>query len=1155
MTDSLLSKLTDEQRRAVLADDGAWMVSAGAGSGKTRVIERRYVRLVKENKAQVNQVLTITFTRKAAAEMGRRIRDQFRGQGLVDAMRQLDRAEISTIHGFCSGLVRRHALALGLDPGFTVIEEEQASILKRDSFERAIDRLVGQRRQMVVEVLAAYDSSCQGRLFISIDKLFESLRSRGEAEPGIVVPEVDFTSERTALRQAIEAAIEAININKSSTNPIVKMQEMLEVMFEDDSETAINKLEGCKVTRSGKCKEELTEVMAARNRLVTKYQSIRALPTLEFMGDLLTAYGEEYAAAKNTLGFLDFSDLELNTIRLLKERPDVEAAVAAAYVFTMVDEFQDTNPLQFDIIKRIAPKNLFVVGDANQSIYRFRHAEVELFQRIQRETDESYRAPLPANFRSQPEIIDFIDDLFTMPGMIEPDGYIKLEPRTDETAPEMPYRVEVLLVDADSGEKEKANITLARAAEAELIARRLHDLFYESGKFVPGETALLVRTGKDIDLYSQALDRYGIPNYLSIGRDFYERLEFGDALSLLRLVVNPLDDLALISVLRSPMVGVSDDLLLQLRLVAGRDDQGNERPLWPVLSWDGSRQRFEAAEQAELDHFVSRLTGMREASRHRPLADTVRDVINYNDYCAVAAAGVNGKQAYANLMKLRDKAATYETAHGRDLPGLVNYLSELKLEEARETQAPVEEEEGGGAVRIMTIHGAKGLEFGLVVWANMSNKPPNIMPDLISGMDNKIGLRYKELGQKHPVDLFDYDELAEEDDARELEEGKRVGYVAITRTRKHLILCGSANIDKPPEGGESHKAIEWIRDRFDLTADNPAVAAIVDAGFINEAPVVLAQRNYSVGLTVCSDPQALIDTAGARAAAMDDTELPVCDPAIAIMPGASHFQPAVVNATDIDTYRGCSFRYYLDRFLGVGALAHDSSRRTRSADTHGRTLNGAAMGTLVHAILEEFPDLSSPQLLETSDGYLQELAARVLGPDAQPARADFEAARLLLAKFASLETGKTVMSAAAAGKLRREVGFMTLVGDTILRGKIDALVELDDGSLVIDYKTGTPDASGGDGPGHYRYQMAAYALAAGRLRPGPVRVVLLFLGGGGEERIINYGIDDVPGLEQELAEAIDSFGDGFAPLAEPDDSQCHICSAGPLGTRLCPAVQ
>lgn len=1155
MADPLMEGLTDEQRTAVNADEGAWLVAAGAGSGKTRVIERRFVRLVSEGKAEVSQVLTITFTRKAAAEMGRRIRERLRDQGLIDAMRQLDRAEINTIHGFCSGIVRRHALALGLDPRFGVVEEEQADILQRDAFERARDRLVRQRGEVAVGVLASYDAGCQGTLFKTISGLYGSLRSHGEASPALTVPDIDFAPARADLRQAIEEALEVIRDRGGNPSQAIRqMDALLEAMVEEDPDRAIEALAG-KVREDKNYKDAMIAVNESRERLRARYMSVRAVPTLEFMGDLLAAFGEEYDAAKRAHGVLDFSDLELRTLELLRQRPDIEAAIAGDFRFTMVDEFQDTNPLQFDIIRRIAPKNLFVVGDANQSIYRFRHAEVELFRRIQRETDEKFCAPLKANFRSQPEIIDFIVGLFSEPGMLEPGCDVRLDARTDEQAPEMPFRVEALLVDADSRSKEKANRPLARAAEAELIARRLHDLFFESRKYSPGEAALLVRSGKDIDIYSQALDRYGIPNYLSIGRDFYEQLEFGDTLSMLRLISNPMDDLALVSVLRSPMVGAADDTLLQLRLMAGRDDENDERPLWPALSREANRQRFAEPERGKLQRFVEDLVAMRQRARQHPLADTVREAITYNDYCAVVAAGVNGKQAYANLMKLRDKAAAYEAAHGRDLQGLVEFLSELKLEEARETQAPVEEEEGGGAVRIMTIHGAKGLEFGVVVWANMSWEPPKDKPYILSDGKGRAGLRYRELGLDESIETFDFDVLAREDDDRELQEGKRVGYVAMTRARKHLILCGSADIDSEPGGFGSGQPVEWVRSWLGLDVKNPAVAAMLNGGPVSEAAAVLKGGVTTVGLTLCTDPQALVDAAGERAAAVFEGELPPCNPAVTDMPEPSRFQPAVVAATDIDAYQGCPYRYYLERVLGVGGLAAGSRLHGRPGAEPDRLLDGTAMGILVHAVLEHFPVLSSPELSQVEDGYLTEQAARALGPVVPMGAGDFEAARSLLGIFAGLETGGTVMRADADGRLRREVDFTTLVGETILRGKIDALVELDEGSLVVDYKTGSPDpGEAKDDAGKYRFQMAAYALAVARMRPGPVRVVLMFLGGGGDERVLEYAPDQAGDLERELAEAIDRFAGGFAPLEELDRWQCGICSAGPGGARLCPTA-
>lgn len=1154
MPEVRLDDLTTEQKRAVTADEGAWLVVAAAGSGKTRVIERRFAWLVHEGKAAIDEVLTMTFTRKAAAEMADRIRKQFSSLGATAVMRQIDRAEISTIDSFCSNLVRRHALALGLDPGYDVAEEDQAGILQREAFDVCLSEITRSRGAAAIDIIAAYEPNRTAKLFKTISNLYNALRCRGQEEPLFQVPAVDLAEPRAALRQAVEAAVEAIRASDANAPATVsQLDALLEALVEDNNDKAIRLLKDNKPRAQGKNKEAIKSVQAALEHLLAWHQSVAALPTLELMRDLLISFHQEYAAIKRVRGLLDFSDLELHALKLLREHEEIRQAVAGSYRYTMVDEFQDTNPLQFDIMRLIAPGNLFLVGDANQSIYRFRNAEVKLFQELHMHADDKTCIKLPDNFRSQPEILGFIDSLFSQPGMFNSDCGITLRPATSARAPEMPFRVEVLMVDSSSiSNSPKARKPLARSAEAELIARRLHDLF-ASKKFTYGDAAILVRTGSDVETYSQALDRYQIPNYLSIGRDYYKQLEFGDALNLLRLIVNPLDDLALIGVLRSPMVAVSDETLLRLRVIAGSGDSVAGQPLWPTLAYKSNLERFEPEERDRLERFVDDLRSLRERSRYQSLEDTVRAAIDYRDYRAIAAAGVNGKQACANLLKLRDKAAAYEAALGRDLPEMVDYLSGMKLEESKETQAPTEEEKGGGAVRIMTVHGAKGLEFPLVVWANMGGSGGGEKSYVLQDEEGRVGLRFKQIGMDKAQECFDYKMLAAREAERDLEEEKRIGYVAMTRAQSHLILCGSGDIDCEPAGFDSAVPIDWVRTRLGLSTGNEAIATMAKDAL--SGPVILEDGGAPVGFTLCTAPQKLMDDAGAGAARDLKGDLPALNPAITKMPEPARYQPGVISPTDIDTYYACALRYYLERVIKLGAVVQ-AQRRQPAGPGGDRELDATDMGTLVHAVLEKAEDLSPQGLLAIEDAYLRERALGELGPDITMAPSDLAAARALLARFSELDTAKELASAAREDRLDRERGFNIMVGETIINGKIDALITGEDGSLVVDYKTGASDPGGrGDGAGKYHYQMASYSLAAARMNPGPVRVVLMFLGGGGGERVADYSLEDVGSLEGELLAAIDGIGGGFAPLAELAPGQCDFCGAGPYNMRLCPTAR
>ena len=269
------------------------------------------------------------------------------------------------------------------------------------------------------------------------------------------------------------------------------------------------------------------------------------------------------------------------------------------------------------------------------------------------------------------------------------------------------------MVDVQPPEREKKlGAEDARSVEAQLIAEKLQDLFGKG--YSSGDAALLVGSRTGVEVYRDALDRMDISNYLAIGVSYFGRLELGDIINMFRLLVNPLDDQALVAVLRSPLVGAADDSLYWLRQAASRDSGDGPLPLWTVIKQGGAREHFTAVERERLERFAGDLGELREFAARNPLQLTVRRVINYNDYAATVAAGYKGKQAAANLMKLIDLAADFESVWGRDLAAFTEFLSYQKTVNAREADAPIEEE-GVSAVRIMTMHTAKGLEFPLVV--------------------------------------------------------------------------------------------------------------------------------------------------------------------------------------------------------------------------------------------------------------------------------------------------------------------------------------------------------------------------------------------------------------------------------------------------------
>jgi len=612
---------------------------------------------------------------------------------------------------------------------------------------------------------------------------------------------------------------------------------------------------------------------------------------------------------------------------------------------------------------------------------------------------------------------------------------------------------------------------------------------------------------------------------------------------MLKLIINPLDDLAMLGVLRSPLTGVSDNTLYWLRQRAGGDDSPYD-PIWPTLSSPDRLEHVDGEDRNRISGFVDWLEAMRQAAGRLTLRRLVSAIINHGDYAAMMAAGPDGRQDLANLLKLLDLAGDYEISRGNDLKQFTDFLEHQKETEVREIEAPTEEE-GVDAVRIMTMHSAKGLEFPLVVLPNLQASGRGNWPDIMldQGDGRRIGMNFKTNGHGGG-EAFDYGELKQEAFNRKGQEGKRLGYVAMTRARKHLILSGVAKADRLPGGNKKiDSPFDWIQNLLQLRWDRDEN--------LGDADRIENVNGTTVGLRICTDPEGAAGRYIKAQEKQESQEPAGIDPKITKMPEAAVYVPPSISPTALDVFHACPRRYYLERVLRAGEALGDKA--PGRAATAGGELSATVMGQLVHKILED--DLQELQSGPVDDDLLEESARQVVEDFAGLSSADRNRARELIENFRRTAIAGDLFSAASAGILKRELGFSTLVGQTILQGQMDAYVPMSVGTLVVDYKTGSPGKGRTveEAADSYRYQMASYALAALRMNPGPVRVVLVYLGGNGPKECIKlYETEEIPSLEDEIGSMIDSMAAGdFPAIARFDEHQCPWCIGGPDGADLC----
>ena len=572
-----MSRDWNPEQSEAITRDGHVFVSAGAGTGKTAVLVERVLRRIDAG-TSLDAILVITFTDRAASELKARVRTALELRGDFDRARAVDSAWISTIHTFCTRILRGHAIAAGLDPQFTVADDVGARILQSEAFDNALERFlsvdgaIGSRR---LDLLAAYS---RRRLRELLLEAYERLRSAGR--PLDLRPHADAGVDAAA--DAVRAAAGACEKEEAAA--------LVGLLDARPDPAELLDLKRFGVRKAGAC----ADYEQARRDLEQAARDAAAIADLAQLDVLLKEFARAYQELKDRRSLVDFNDLELRAAELLERSPKLATEYRERFAEVMVDEFQDTNRLQVALIDRIAGDRLFLVGDEFQSIYRFRHADVAVYRERRRLAGDDV-VTLVRNYRSSDHVLGAVNEVFTR---VFGDRYAPLDAvAAIEGDPPADGRVELLLADKrsfDDGEEHW------RAGEVRLVSDRIAELI-STGECLPGQVVLLFEAGTDAVLYEAALRRHGIRTVRTTGGGYYAQQQVADILCYLRLLRNRYDDFALLGVLASPLVGISNDGLLALRRGAIR------RPIFTALERDDLPEGLTADEQRLVAAFKQRL--------------------------------------------------------------------------------------------------------------------------------------------------------------------------------------------------------------------------------------------------------------------------------------------------------------------------------------------------------------------------------------------------------------------------------------------------------------------------------------------------------------------------------------------------------------------
>ncbi len=518
--------LNPEQQAAVDAR-GLVFVSAGAGTGKTKVLVERFARAVCDEGVDVESILVITYTEKAAGELRSRIRAGLIERGRPDLARELDGAWISTIHGFCHRLLRSHPFAAGVDPRFRVLDESQGRVLRGEAFAAALTAFCASDDPARLRLLAVYGADGLRRMLTGV---YETLRSAGRELVLELGEQASLVERMNEFREAARCLAEDEGAGDAQRETASQALAYLEPDATADRLFDLGDL---------RLRGERAATYEEARRLVEQ----AALDELagadrDLLQELLVGFAAAYQEGKDRESALDFEDLQLRARDLLRDDEAIREREQLRFRSIMVDEFQDTNRLQCELIDLLSTgpgdRERFFVGDEFQSIYGFRHADVQVFRERREQAGEGL-LPLTMNYRSRPEVLAVVNHLF---GADFGDEFQPLAASGDFPDPVFGAPVELLVTEKSTYSGTDVHW---RRGEARAIARRIRDLI-AAGDATPGEIVLLFAAGTDAEWYEEELRSLGVPTYRSTGRGYFGQQQVVDLLAYLRLLRNRYDD-------------------------------------------------------------------------------------------------------------------------------------------------------------------------------------------------------------------------------------------------------------------------------------------------------------------------------------------------------------------------------------------------------------------------------------------------------------------------------------------------------------------------------------------------------------------------------------------------------------------------------------
>lgn len=815
----------DEKARELAARDldRSYCVEAGAGTGKTSLLVERFLAIVSSGRAAVEEIAAITFTEKAAGEMKVRLRDGIgkllenrespdQERRRLDAARlDLERAPVSTIHAFAASILREHAIEAGIDPGFRQLDALEGGMFLEEcwsdflldeasTWEEAIRRFVslGGRVDHLFEMAQAVytrrgERSCEG-LFDPPGPATPDGNGADRRAPSSAAPE-RFDADR--LREDVARIVERLSAlarghcvnaddkGREAIEDLVRRAAPLASLHGEDLERFLFSLSIPK-PKGNKGNWNPPDACTEQKGLMKELASLRDEARLRAsdeiaaaLDDLFDAFLAYAARRKAATGVLDFDDLLIGVRELCKNERAL-ASLRRRYRYVLVDEFQDTDPVQAEIVYLLGadePGKLFIVGDPKQSIYRFRKADVEIYERFKERlaAEGGERLSIVQNFRSVPGIVEWVNGVFEAVMRAPEDG--RYQPRYERIDPWRPGEgPAVVSLDLEM-EEESPKTGDIRRREGEAIARLIADLVSSGGtifdqrekkdvRLEHRHIAVIYPGTTGIESYEDPLRAEGIPYIVEGGKLYYTREEVRSLAAAVWAIEDPYDPLALVGALRSPIFGASDEEIFLFARAGGRLDYLD--PGDAISGFPGLAAAFDA------------LRDLHASRNDLGPARTVLALVRRARFLELSLLRPHGDQRVANVAKAVSGARAFEESGG-SFRRFARWFRDQETLAAEESESPMVEEDEN-AVRLLTIHKAKGLQFPVVILANLVQKRRG---GIRIAVERGRRVSFK-LGST--LQTGDFAALAEANKLRENAETIRLLYVAATRSGDLLVI-------------------------------------------------------------------------------------------------------------------------------------------------------------------------------------------------------------------------------------------------------------------------------------------------------------------------------------------------------------------------------